>query len=56
MRTDVTIFANHTIDFSNNDINVVADNIKKLLDNTIIKNRAEIQSLVSSYYDWHLGL
>ncbi len=52
MGTDVTIFANHTIDFSNKDITLIADDIKKLLDGSIIKNRTEIQDLVSRYYGW----
>jgi len=52
MGTDVTIIANPTIDFSSNDFNSIAEKIKNLLDNTIIKNRTEIQSLVSGYYDW----
>jgi hypothetical protein len=52
MGTDVAIFANHKIGFSNSDKNITANNIKTLLDNLTIKNLSEIKSSIRSYYDW----
>ena len=52
MGMDITVFANHTIDFSNHDFEIIANNIKKLLDNSIIKNNIEIKEQIRSYYDW----
>ena len=52
MGTDIVIFANHAIDFSNNNLEYIANDIKYKLDNSIIANRGEIQSQIRSYYDW----
>jgi hypothetical protein len=52
MGTDVTVFANHTIDFSSNNFEIIANNISSLLDNNTISNRTEIQDMVHGYYDW----
>ena len=51
MGMDIAIFANHKIDFSSNNSEIIANNIKELLDDTIIINRVEIQNLIRGYYD-----
>ena len=48
---DIAVFANHKIDFSNNDSNIVATKIKALLNNITINNLYEIESQIRSYYD-----
>jgi len=52
MGTDITAFANHSIDFSSNDLKYIANEIKHKLDNSIIANRTELYNQIRSYYDW----
>jgi hypothetical protein len=52
MGTDIKVFANHTIDFSSNNFEVIADSIRIKLNNSIIQNRSEIKMEVRGYYDW----
>ena len=52
MGTDITVFANHAIDFSSNNLQHIAENIKYELNNSYFVNQAEIRPLIRSYYDW----
>lgn len=51
MGTDIAVFANHSIDFLHEDIEIVASRIKELFDRLNLKNLAEIKEMVRGYYD-----
>ena len=52
MGNDISIYANHSIDFNNNDIEILANKIKESLDTFNIINLDKIKNQIRGYYDW----
>ena len=52
MGTDLTVFANHSIDFSIKDYDNIALKILNILDDININIYSKIKEQIRGYYDW----
>lgn len=52
MGTDLTVFANHNIDFSCGDYFKIKDKITEILNSKQLENINELKEKIRSFYDW----